>query len=310
MSLMTPRPALRFDDKKEETPSASPEDYASFKAAFKKKSSIDLNLYKDQQMQRRLYNLVERANLKTFMQYFALMEADAGIYAGFLDRMTINVSELYRNPEKWRELRETILPPMLAENRPLKIWSAGCSYGAEPYSLAILLDQMTPKVCHTIHATDLDRKILEKAKAGLFSAADVRNLTPQERGRYFTPLPVPPNAMPLADAMPSLVVKPEIRQRVQFRPQNLLADRFESDYDLICCRNVVIYFTEEAKDALYVRFHAALRPGGTLLVGGAERIFSHREIGFDSPLPFFYRKCQASSAGAMPVFQPAQSVSG
>lgn len=290
MSLATPFAATRFDPKKTEAPDLPPEDYARFKTAFMKKSGIDLNLYKDQQMQRRLYNLVERAHLTAFMEYFALMEADPQVYATFLDRMTINVSELYRNPEKWAELRDAILPPMLALNRPLKIWSAGCSYGAEPYSMAILLDQITPKVRHAIHATDLDRKILEKAKEGWFSAADVRNLTPQERERYFTPLPGTSKAVPLADALPSLALTPEIRQRVQFRPHNLLADRFETDYDLICCRNVVIYFTDDAKEALYARFREALRPGGVLLVGGTERIFSHREMGLDSPLPFFYRR--------------------
>ena len=291
MSLAMPFAAPRFDLKKTEAPPVPTEDYAEFKTAFLKRSGIDLNLYKDQQMQRRLYNLVERAHLTTFMEYFALMEADPQVYALFLDRMTINVSELYRNPEKWKELREAILPPMLAQNRPLKIWSAGCSYGAEPYSMAILLDQMTPKMRHTIHATDLDRKILEKAKEGLFSAADVRNLTQEERERHFTPLPAPSKNIPMADALPSLALKPEIRQRVQFRPHNLLADRFETDYDLICCRNVVIYFTDDAKEALYARFREALKPSGVLLVGGTERIFSYREMGFDSPLPFFYRRC-------------------
>ncbi len=282
-TLSAPRPDLNGG--------ATPlDDYAAFKTAFFKKSGIDLKLYKDQQMQRRLFNLVERANLKTFMQYFALLDSDPQIYADFLDRMTINVSELCRNPEKWRELREAILPPMLAENRPLKIWSAGCSYGAEPYSLAILLDQMTPTVRHAIHASDLDRKILAKAKEGIFSAADVRNLTPQEKERYFTALPQSPGSIPLSETMPSLALKPEVRQRVQFRQHNLLADRFEDGYDLICCRNVVIYFTDEAKEALYARFREALRPGGMLLVGGTERIFNFREMGFDSPLPFFYRR--------------------
>ena len=271
-------------------PTVITEDYTRFKTAFFKKSGIDLNLYKDQQMQRRLYNLVERANLKTFMEYFALLEADSAAYAGFLDRMTINVSELYRNPEKWAELREKILPPMLQANRPLKIWSAGCSYGAEPYSLAILLDQLTPKIRHTIHATDLDLKILAKAQQAFFSAADVRNLDEETRRRYFTPLPLSSSHLPPADAMPSLQLRPEIRERVTFRQNNLLADRFETDYDLICCRNVVIYFTEEAKDALYPRFRAALRPGGFLLVGGTERIFTCRDIGFESPYPFFYQR--------------------
>ncbi|HZP83789.1 MAG TPA: protein-glutamate O-methyltransferase CheR [Chthonomonadaceae bacterium] len=264
-------------------------DYARFKARVFQKTGIDLNLYKQQQMHRRLLNMVERANARDFMEYFDIIERNPQEFAAFLDRMTINVSELFRNPEKWRDLREKILPPMLARKRALKIWSAGCSYGAEPYSLAILLDQMTPGVQHTLHATDLDQKILAKAKEGLFSDADIKNIDAATFGRYFTRLPARPSAG-VPDAGPTCQVKPEIRARVTFRAHNLLADKFDSGYDLICCRNVVIYFTDEAKDRLYARFCEALAPEGVLFVGGTERIFNFREIGFASPQPFFYQR--------------------
>src|SRR5579871_5063274 len=145
-------------------------DFVQFKARFFQKSGVDLNLYKQQQMHRRLLSMVERAQQRTFMDYFQVLERDPQEYADFLDRMTINVSELFRNPEKWQELRERILP-MLAQRldrsgQGLKVWSAGCSYGAEPYTLAILLDQALPGRTHTIHASDLDRTILAKAKEG------------------------------------------------------------------------------------------------------------------------------------------------
>jgi chemotaxis protein methyltransferase CheR len=264
-------------------------DYVQFKTRVFQKTGIDLNLYKQQQMHRRLLNMVERAKARDFMEYYDVIERNPQEFAAFLDRMTINVSELFRNPEKWREIRAQILPPLLAQKRGLKIWSAGCSYGAEPYSLAILLDQVAPGVQHTIHASDLDQKILAKAREGLFNDADVKNLDDATRTRYFTRLPAR-NATPVPDAGPTFQVKPEIRARVAFRPHNLLADRFESGYDLICCRNVVIYFTDEAKDRLYTQFYESLTPGGVLFVGGTERIFNFREIGFDSPLPFFYRR--------------------
>ncbi len=264
-------------------------DYREFKARVFQKTGIDLNLYKQQQMHRRLLNMVERAKARDFVEYYQLIEGNPQEFAAFLDRMTINVSELFRNPEKWQEMREKILPPMLAGKRPLKVWSAGCSYGAEPYSLAILLDQLAPGAAHTIHATDLDHKILARAKEGLFHASDVKNLDAATLERYF--LPLQPGAAPSAAALePAYQVKPAVRARVTFRAHNLLADRFETGYDLICCRNVVIYFTDPAKERLYARFWQALRPGGVLFVGGTERIFNARAIGFDSPLPFFYRR--------------------
>lgn len=265
-------------------------DYAQFKARVLAKTGIDLNLYKQQQMHRRLLGLLERARVPDFTAYYQLLERDPREYAIFLDRLTINVSELFRNPEKWTELRQHILPGILARKRNLKVWSAGCSYGAEPYTLAILLDQVAPNRSHVIHATDLDRNILAKAKEGKFTRADVKNLDAATLERYFIPLERERSTASLTDVAPAYQIKPEVRDRVTFRAHNLLADSFESDYDLICCRNVVIYFTDAAKEKLYVQFYHALAPGGVLFVGGTERIFQYQEIGFASPLPFFYQR--------------------
>ena len=277
--------AARPEKDMEDTP-----EWAQFKVRVFKKTGIDLNLYKQQQMHRRLLNMVERANLKTFGEYFDLIEKDKHEFAIFLDRMTINVSELFRNPEKWTELREKLLAPMLTAKRSLKVWSAGCSYGAEPYTLAILLNQLAPNRGHTIHATDLDQNILAKARKGRFTAADVRNIAPAVLSANFAEDTKASIASPLADTTPRYQVDPRIRSQVTFRAHNLLADRFETGYDLICCRNVVIYFTDDAKNRLFEKFYEALAPGGIFFVGGTERIFNFREIGFTSPLPFFYQK--------------------
>src|SRR5438270_11833095 len=99
-------------------------DYAQFKALIFKKTGIDLNQYKQQQMHRRLLGMVERANKRTFLEYFEVLDRDERETAAFLDRMTINVSELFRNTEKWEELRTCLLPPMLSKKRDLKVWSA------------------------------------------------------------------------------------------------------------------------------------------------------------------------------------------
>lgn len=265
------------------------EDYTRFKAAILRKSGIDLDLYKQQQMYRRLHTMLERMQVPTFMDYFAILEREPKEYAAFLDRMTINVSELFRNPDKWDEIRSQILPMLCAGRRPLNIWSAGCSYGAEPYSLAILLDQMMPGQPHKIYATDLDRTILEKARLGHFTRNDVKNLDAKTLAHYFTQLPSH-GVSAVPETEDCYRVNSSLRDRVTFKAHNLLADPFGSNYDLICCRNVVIYFTDPAKEALYARFHQSLKPGGFLFVGGTERIFNYHEIGFDTPVPFFYRR--------------------
>ncbi len=270
-------------------------DYVWFKQAMLKKSGIDLNQYKQAQMHRRLMGLVERLGCRDFKEYFDRLEAKPEEYAIFLDRMTINVSELFRNPEKWRELEEVILPEMLKGKRPLKVWSAGCSYGAEPYTLAIILDKLSPGVKHTIDATDLDRTILERAKAGRFTQVDIKQIKPAEIARYFNETP---SSGGMADLEMRFEVKEEIRRRVNFQQQNLLADRFSEGYDLICCRNVVIYFTDDAKDKLYKRFASSLKPSGVLFVGGTERIFGYQDIGFTMPVPFFYRRTGSANAVA------------
>ncbi len=254
------------------------EDYEYFKLHILQKTGIDLNLYKSQQMHRRLRGLVDRVNAGSFIKYYHILETDPKEFAIFLDRLTINVSELFRNPEKWDELREKILPDMLQARKPLRIWSAGCSYGAEPYTLAMFLDQMSPGMKHYIQATDIDQKILAKAREGIFTSADIKNVPPSYRMKY------------LEARGENYQVTASLREKVTFRAHNLLRDPFENDFDLIVCRNVVIYFTDEAKDKLFARFAHALKPRGVLFVGGTERIFNSRQIELDSKLPFFYQR--------------------
>jgi len=253
-------------------------DYEAFKQRVRRKSGIDLSLYKEQQMHRRLRAMVERAGAATFCDYFALMDRDPSEWAHFLDRMTINVSELFRNPEKWEELRTVTLPALLQRRRSLRVWSAGCSFGAEPYSLAMLLEDLAPAGRHYLLATDIDAQILERAREGVFTETDVVNVPPAYRRKWLLPHPK------------GLQVVPALRERVTFRRHNLLADPFEKDFDLIVCRNVVIYFTEDAKQRLYERFRDALAPGGSVFVGGTERIFNAEGLGLEGRLPFFYTR--------------------
>jgi chemotaxis protein methyltransferase CheR len=175
-------------------------------------------------------------------------------------------------------LENKCLTDLLAKSPRLNIWSAGCSIGAEPYSMAIILKEKTPNTKHRILATDLDSEILAKAKKAQYTNNEMKNMPQNRLTKYFTQV----------DGQ--YILNEDIKSRVEFQKHNLLLDRFESGFDLILCRNVVIYFTEEAKDGLYRRFFASLKPGGVLFVGGTEAILNFRDIGFGHYLPFFYRK--------------------
>lgn len=254
--------------------------YEEFRRTLIGRTGIDLDCYKGTQMERRLQTIMRRVGLSDLASYARLLAHDADRLKEFQDFLTINVSEWLRNPEKWDELKAEILPRLRQENPRLRIWSAGCSNGSEPYSLAMLLEELEPGGGGRIYATDLDEEILKAARAGIYSEKDLRNVPLARRTKFFE----------MRDGL--LAVRPELKARITFERQNLLADPFPVDQDLILCRNVVIYFTEAVKDELYRKFHRALRPGGILFVGGTESLLRAREFGFESVSPFFYRKAR------------------
>lgn len=254
--------------------------YQEFRSTLLTKTGIDLDCYKGTQMERRLQTIMRRVGLSDLTSYARLLARDGARLKEFQDFLTINVSEWLRNPEKWEELKAEILPMLRRESPRLKLWSAGCSNGSEPYSLALLLDEIDPGAPYQILATDLDEEILKAARAGIYSEKDLRNLSPSRRARY------------LIEREGLFSVRPELKTKITFQRQNLLADPFPTDLDMILCRNVVIYFTEPVKDELYRKFHRALRPGGLLFVGGTESLLRAREFGFESISPFFYRKAR------------------
>lgn len=253
------------------------ENWVGFYENVRRATGIDLKLYKQDQLQRRIQSMVDQRADRSLEGYGKDIAKDAAAAQAFLDRIAINVSELWRNPEKWVEMRDKILPELLKTNSTLKCWSAGCSYGAEAYTLASIFDEKF-KGGHKIIGSDIDQAALDQAKRGEFSLQDMRGVPKETLARYFD-----------QDGL-LYRAKPALRGYLDFRRGNLLADRFDSGYDLIMCRNVVIYFGDEAKDALYRRFLDALRPGGYLFVGSTERIFNSKELGFESTFPFFYRK--------------------
>ncbi|MFD2672898.1 CheR family methyltransferase [Marinicrinis sediminis] len=254
------------------------QDFFTFIQQMKKLTSIDLSQYKEAQMKRRLTTLRIKRGYDTFGAYFQAIKQDTELLNEFLDRMTINVSEFWRNPNRWMVLKDVFLPAMLKENPRLKCWSAACSTGEEPYTLAMILAELKGLQSSQIIASDLDQMVLNKAMQGLYPERSLRDVPPEFKRTYFK------------EQIPLFKVDDQLKKHIKFEKMDLLHDAYGSQYDLIICRNVMIYFTEEAKHKMYMNFSKALKPGGILFVGSTEQIFSPAQYNLDSVETFFYRK--------------------
>lgn len=253
-------------------------DYEQFIVNIKKKTGIDLALYKEAQMKRRLTSHYEKKGFASFQAYYQAITQDKELLNEFLDRMTINVSEFYRNAKRWEVLEKKILPPLLQKNKRLTIWSAACSTGEEPYTLAMIMSKFMPLSQVKILATDIDQNIIERAKIGMYPERSLNEVPDEMRRKFFT-----------QDGSFYKVAE-DIKKTVTFKRHNLLADSFGGPFDLIVCRNVLIYFTEDAKDLLYKKFSSALNKDGIFFVGSTEQIFNPSLYDFTTEDTFFYRK--------------------
>lgn len=258
--------------------------YTLVKSSIKRTLHIDLENYKEDQMKRRLDSWLIRSHMPTWQEYLSLASADAKELERFRNYLTINVTEFFRDPNRWDQVRNEVLPYLIKNSAGhpqgggLNLWSAGCSIGVEAYTMAMIMAEFTGAHKYSILATDLDRGALLKAKArGPYSTEDIRNLSPIQRKQHLTP------------SAPYFVTE-NLQKNIRFQEQNLLEDRFENDFDLIVCRNVVIYFTTASKDVLYAKFSKALRPGGVLFVGGTEIISGSTKFGLQNFGISFYKK--------------------
>ena len=258
--------------------------YTQVKASIKRNFKIDLENYKAEQMQRRLDSWLVRSHVTTWNDYFSVLSNDEKELEKFRNYLTINVTEFFRDPARWNTLRDEVIP-YLTKNQGgnpqtdgLKLWSAGCSIGAEPYTLVMLMADAFPRQKYSLLATDLDRGALLKARSrGPYTQEDIRNLDGTQRQKYIS-------------SKAPYFVNESVQKQIHFEEQDLLAARFDTSFDLIVCRNVVIYFTAEAKDVLYAKFAAALRPGGVLFLGGTEIISGAGKFGFQNFGISFYKK--------------------
>jgi chemotaxis protein methyltransferase CheR len=255
------------------------EDFVYLKKRICELTEFNLDNYGHNQMIRRLDGYIARFKLKNVVQYCKLIERDKHELEKLKKFLTINVSSFFRDAPQFKLLQEEILPTLLHNNLGLKIWSAGCSNGAEAYSVAILLDRLSPYRKHQILATDIDKVILDHAAAGgLYTAAEVKNVPQALLEKYF-----------ISDDGSFRVIN-RIRDKVTFAWHDLTKDPFENNYDLIICRNVVIYFSTETKRILRKKFLDSLKMNGILFIGATETMLDAGDNGFQRISACFYRK--------------------
>ncbi|MBE6023670.1 MAG: protein-glutamate O-methyltransferase CheR [Cellulosilyticum sp.] len=252
--------------------------YEGFKAQVLILTGINLSAYKENQMKRRIDALIKKNQCNGYDEYLMRLKTDKKSLEDFVAYLTINVTEFFRNPSQWEVLEKYIFPLLLEKKRSIKIWSAACSTGDEPYSLAMTLSKLLPLSQIEILATDLDKEVLEKAKEGFYLSRNLINLPKSFQEKFMVPVEG------------GYKIKDELKKCITFKQHNLLKDSYPTGMDLIVCRNVLIYFTEEAKKEIYTNFNRSLVEQGILFVGSTEQIIMCQEFGFEPNKIFFYQK--------------------
>jgi len=254
------------------------DEYVAFCEGVRRLCQVDLLQYKRNQMERRIRSFAARRGIARLAEYLSLLGAQSDELDEFLDRVTINVSQLWRNPEQWSLLSVDVIAE-LAQRGRIKAWSAGCSYGAEAYTLAAVCRDSVPHARVEIQGTDIDVRMVARAREGWFTEEDARTAPRPQLERWFQP-----------DGA-SWRASQELKRSVTFEVGDLLRMPFpRAAYDLVLCRNTVIYFTDDVRESLHERLADSIRPGGFLMIGSTERVSQAAQIGLVATRPFVYRK--------------------
>ena len=231
---------------------------------------LDLAQYRPRYVERRIATRLHALGLHTYRQYAARLDEDPAEYALLLDTLTINVTQFFRDPSVFELFRSEVLPTLMAHKtarhqRIIRLWSAGCATGQEPYSLAMsVLTEMSHRSASgflpSVIGTDIDRKALAIAKRGEYPVAQLAHIPTADRNRY-------------VDVQGDhFVMKPTVTKYVKFQYLNLFEDQPVKSVDVVFCRNVFIYFNRDEQDRMLEVFWDSLSRGGYLVLGRSERL--------------------------------------
>lgn len=247
---------------------------SALKRLIAERVGLDCAGYKERCLRRRIAVRMRARGLHRYREYARLLEHDAAEAERLLDAVMINVSKFFRNTEVWDAIRTHVVPWLFEADAPVvRLWSAGCAAGEEPYSLAILLHEYAaqhdlPLDRFEILGTDVDQGALATARRGEYGTYALTETGDDVRDRWFE------------QEGGTFRVRPEVRALVRFEPLDLLQDPFPAGLHLVICRNVIIYFERDVQDRLFQRFADALVPSGFLVLGKVETLFGANAAGF------------------------------
>ena len=258
---------------------AEDKDFPILKRKIFSETQLDLNQYKDNYLKRRIAVRMHVKKIPTYRDYIRLLTTDPDEYEDLLSDLTINVTQFFRDPEVFHILEEEFLPLLIyhkvkSRRRVIRIWSAGCASGEEPYTLAIIMhDLLGSEIDNfivTILGTDIDSESLQAAKEGLYLPRQIENVRLGYLNRYFK----------YDGEMHQL--SEEIKDMVRFKKLDLFSDIKGGNFDFILCRNVIIYFTKEMQFKLFENFYDSLNWGGYLVLGKTETLLGDTQRRFEA----------------------------
>lgn len=241
---------------------------------IKTRYGFDFSNYALSSFKRRIKRIMDLQNVKSIENIIQNLETNSLYFKDFLSEITVNVTEMFRDPTFWNSLQEDVLLPFFKHKNELRIWHAGCSSGEEVYSMAILLNNIGKLENTSIYATDIDEKILHQAQNRTYSkknmeinASNYNEIFPeanlleyfQEKDEKFT-------------------IKDKLTKNITFKRHNLVSDDEFLKFDIILCRNVLIYFNQQLQNSVLKKLTSGLNTGGTLCIGSKESLIWCEDI--------------------------------
>lgn len=254
--------------------------FSALTAKISRERGFGCASYKEKCLRRRIAVRMRAKGVHTYGEYAHVLDSDPAEYDRLIDTLTINVTKLFRNWESYAAIERIVVPALWDQKGDIRVWSAGCSSGEEPYSLAVLfyrhaerLGQIDRLARVSIIGSDIDRASLESAERGEFAEASFADTPLELRQRYFSP-------------EPPYTVLPRIRELITLDRRDLLREAPpRPQFDFVICRNVLIYFDRTTQERLFARFHDVLASGGFLVLGKVETLLGDIRARFTSVEP-------------------------
>ena len=227
-------------------------------------TNINFECYRESYLKRRIKVRLSATKTHTYSNYMQYLKTNPNEYDLLINDLTINYTKFFRDSDVYVFLKQTLFPELVASKSWIRIWSAGCSTGEEPYSLAMLahevLKQTKSNSRITIYASDLDKNSLAKARNGEYTSRMIQGIEEEIINKYFE------------HDNDTYTIKKSVKQLVHFEEQDLMTPPRHQNLDLILCRNVMIYFSRQIQQKIHMNFYEALRCGGYLITGKTEML--------------------------------------